>query len=501
MNPGKKDKIKKFFFRKRVIIPVALIVVIGAFVFLFHRNNNSVSVITPTVGDLTLSIQATGQVTSNTDLSLSFNKSGVIKSIRTEVGDTVSAGQILASLSQSSELAGLTQARGALAAAEARLKRTMEGATGEEVTLAQVNLDQAKLTQAILVKNAYHTLLNSIPEAVPEGGLSDYTAPTISGSYTGETEGTIKINIYATGSSSSFSVSGLTTGSGVVTTTTTQPLGNSGLYIKFPSTISNIVSNWVVTIPNKKASNYLTNYNAYQSALQESQSTIDKLSAELALKKAQARPSDVELGQADVLSAEGGLQAAQALYEDTIIRAPASGTVTKVAIKYGELADIKKPSIIIQDITHLYIESDINESNIAQVKVGQSIDLTFDALGKNKKFTGQVVHVDPSSVTTEGIVNYKIKVSINEKDVQIRPGMNAEIVITVDTKPNVIAVPKAAVTTVEGKSYVNLITDEKSKKYIKHEVTTSGFVGDGNLMEITHGLSASQKIALNASKK
>ncbi len=187
------------------------------------------------------------------------------------------------------------------------------------------------------------------------------------------------------------------------------------------------------------------------------------------------------------------------MYEDSIIRAPTNGTITKVDIKYGELSVVGKSAIVLQDVGNLYVEADINESNISNLKLGQNADITIDAL-TGSKFTGVISHIDPSSVSTDGIVNYKIKVSIIERDVNIRPGMNAEISILVASKPDVLAIPKATVLERNGKTFVYVIINEKNKKYKEIEISL-GMKGDGSMVEIVSGLSQGDKIALVAPKK
>lgn len=507
------QQFKKFALRKRVIIPFVLVLIIVFFTISSKANSTSVAVVSPSYGKVSSTISSTGQVVSNTDLSLSFNKQGIVKSVKVNVGDKVKKGQVLANIDQAKEWASVMQARGALSGAKARLARTIEGATNAEINLARVSLENAKRdyentkkTQETLVSNAYNSLLNSYPQAIPQGGVSDYTAPVISGNYKLKQEGTITISTFSTGSGKVFSVSGLTSGTGYVTSTTPQSIGDSGLYITFPQSESQASTNWTITIPNTKASNYLTNYNAYQNALSNqtqalssSQALIDSREAELEIKLAKARTSDIDLASSEVVSAEGSLANAQALYEDTIIRAPSDGTITRVDIKYGELAEANKPSIVLQDIENLYIESLINESNIAVLRVGLPVSITLDALGKEIKFTGSISQIDPSSDTTDGVVNYKIKISINEKDPNIRPGMNSEVLVLVKEKEDVLALPKASLVYKDGKYFVNIITNEKRKKYIEKEITI-GEVYDGNNTEILSDLSRNDKVAIVTQK-
>ncbi len=486
--------VKKYYKKKRFW---AILIIVSIFIFVSLKPDaptESIALDQARFVDLKQTVLATGQVTSNTDLDLSFNSTGIVKALKVKVGDSVKKGDILATIDQGSVLATLTQARGALAAAQARYKKVTEGS---DVALAEIALEQARITENTLVENAYQRLLNSTPEALPQNGSNDYNPPTISGTYSLGKEGTILLKTYASGSESgySFNLSGLVSGSGNVTTTTPQPLGNSGLYIRFPATNNGEITEWVITIPNKKASDYLTNYNAHQEAVTHARSSIDQKTADLALKKAQAAGSDIDLARADIISAQGQVQAAQAKYEDTVIRAPADGTITNIDIKLGELSESQKPIITLQDVSNLYVEAKINESSIANLKLGQKVTMTFDAFGSGRTFEGSVVHIDPGATTTDGIVNYKIKSSIASLDPAIRAGMNADINILTAEKSHVLVIPKAALFMEGGTMYVNVVTDKKRKKYEKEAVQT-GLTGDGNLIEITSLLSEGQDIAI-----
>lgn len=505
------SQIKPYFKKKRVLIPLVLVLIFIGFKVFGNNSNENVAIINPTFGVLKKTVQATGQITSNTDLELSFNKQGTVRSIKVAVGDKVRGGQVLASLESGSLYADVLSAQAGLASAQAKLKKVLEGATSEEIELAKVALKNAEtaynaevLKQNTLVENAYQDFLNSTPEAINMSTGSSITAPTISGTYVLGKEGEIVVNVYNSSGGANFSTSGLITSSNSISTGVAQAIGNSGLYITFASG-STSSTNWVISIPNKKASDYLTNLNAYNSAIRTKDtaisaalSLVEQRKAELAVKQALARPSEIELAKAEVLSAEANLQKAQAIYEDGVIRAPASGTITRVSVKFGEQIEAGKSAITLQDIENLYVESDINENNISNLTLNQNVEVAVDAL-PDKKFTGTVSSIDISSEATDGVVNYKIKVALLDKDINIRPGMNAEINILISTKENVLSIPEAATFTRDAKTFVNVIINEKRKKYVEREISV-GAKGDGNMIEVISGLLATEKIALITKK-
>lgn len=456
--------------------------------------------------DYKLTVLPTGKVTSQTDLNLSFKASDTISSIRVKVGDQVKKGQILATLNNGDELGSLTQAQGGYRSAQAAYDRVLEGATNEEVALAQVNYDNAlrdlentKRQQSILVSSAKRTMLSSglvASSTTVTSGASSSSGPVISGTYRGE-EDIYTINVYSTGNGLTFSANAANdSGTGVVNTSAPTALGTKGLYIQFPSNFNDSGLAWKVSIPNTQSALYVANSNAYQNALESEKNTVASAEslvatrlAELNLKKSSARPADLDLRQADIVSAQGRLQTAQALYENTILRAPADGTITKVDAKVGELAQPQKEIMVLQDVTHLYLEAKVNETSISKLVLGQQVDFTLDAFGKDKIFKGTIIHIDPSATVTDGIVNYKINVSITDQtDVSIKPGMNADMVIYIREIPTSIAIPKAAITTKDSVSTVRTLVSIKNKLKIQEQTISLGEEVDGNKVIIKSGL-------------
>lgn len=491
----------KLFFQKNIKRKRTWVIIILVLVFIFYIFFKTPSSVANTVtdiakvSDLKQTVLATGQVVSSTDLNLSFNGAGTVKSIKVKVGDKVKAGQVLASLDSGAELAALTSARGALAGAQARLKRTIEGASNEEIALSEVTLNQTKLTQETLVNNAYQNLLNSTLEAVPKDGTSDYVGPVISGTYNLGKEGIINLASYYSSGGTSFTASGLTSGSGISNTIIAQPIGDSGLYIRFPSNTNINVNDWVINIPNKKAANYLANYNAYQSTLAQAKFAIDQRTAELAIKKSKARGSDIDLANADILSAEGQVQSALSRYNNTIITAPADGTITSIDIKIGEQASIQKTAIVLQDVSNIYLETNINEANIANLSVGMPVDITYDSFSSDKIYTGNITKIDPSSTLVSGVVNYKVTVS-TEQLPELRPGMTANMTIKVKEKANVLSIPsRSIVKDDKGNQTLRVITNTRTKKYKTVPITT-GTEGDGGVVEVLSGLTSGEEFVI-----
>jgi HlyD family secretion protein len=437
----------------------------------FHKGNTTGDSVVETARRQTLvrSISASGSVVSSTDLSLGFEQSKMISSIRVYVGQKVKKGDILASLSNGNERAALSSAKGALLAAQARYKKVLEGSSSQEVRLAQVQLDNAK-----------RTLLSSGLVAKPEDP-SDTIAPTISGTYTG-TEGIYRIELN-TLAQNTLEYGGLETGTIRVTEGVPQKLGTKGLYVQFAPTTLKQISNgtmWTISIPNVESESYVAN-----------KALVDEKEASLAITQATARQPDIDAALADVITAQAGVDTANATLEKTILRAPADGTITAVNVKIGEIAQVGTDAVALQDVSNLYLEANVNESSIKSVALGQPVTVTFDAF-PGDTYYASVSSIDPAATIENNVVNYKIKALLTDTDA-IRPGMTANMVVKTAEVADVLVLPARVITTKDGVQTVALITDERRNRTVERTVTT-GLKGDGDLVEIQTGLTDGDRV-------
>jgi RND family efflux transporter MFP subunit len=209
------------------------------------------------------------------------------------------------------------------------------------------------------------------------------------------------------------------------------------------------------------------------------------------VKRANARQSDVDLALADILTAQAAVDAANAALEKTIIRAPADGTVTRIDIHVGDLVEANKPVIVVQDVSNMYIEAEVNESNVASVSIGQSVTVTYDAL-TGQTFNATVSSVDLSPTVNDGIVNYKLTALITDI-ASVKTGMTANLSIQTAYKPEVLVIPDRVITETDGAKTVEVYTDERRGKTEMRTITT-GLRGDGGLIEVISGLTEGERI-------
>jgi len=488
-----KNKIIKILEKPKIIIPITFTIslLIGVLVFMFAGRAPEITVDYKNTDNSFLSNGSLQNFKDGEDISLAFPKSGRISNVFVKSGDSVKKGQILAELASIDAKGAVSQASGALDIAKANYEKILNGATGADIDVlkaavskAQNNLDKTTSTQETLVKNAYFNLLNSTPEATPKNGTSDYVAPIISGNYNLGKEGTINLTSYYSQGGTAFTTTGLVDGSGTGNAIISQPIGNSGLYIKFPSTTNINVNDWIIEIPNKKASNYLTNLNAYQLALE----TRNK-----AIYDAEASVGDTgssSIADAQIIQAQSSIDSISARISNSKIVAPISGVVTQFDAKVGQLASQNTSLISIMSSGGYEVDSGVSETDIGKISVGNKVSMTLDAF-PNETFIGSVFYIAPAETNTAGVISYQVKISFDKMDSRLKSGLTANINIQTKHKDNILILPQYAILQNDIGTFIETV-DEKGK--ITQSPIQLGITDQKGNVEIISGVTQGEQV-------
>ncbi len=495
---------KKYVLTAVVIIAIAILMLVVR-----SQKDTPYDLAVVRVDSIAEHISASGKVEPPTKIDLHFKNSGQLTSVAVAIGDTVESGQLLAMQDTTHLDAQVLETKSSIDVQRAKLNQMIAGSLPEEIALAEVAFENAKRnyedvlrTQDNLVQVAYTKVLNSTFEARPVDEDSDDTPPTISGTYALGREGIITVTSYYSSGGISFKVSGLTNGSGSGNTVVPEPLGDSGLYIIFPSSTRIENNDWVIEIPNKKAPDYLTNQTAYETAMQTRQSAltaaqtlVDQKRAELALKKSEIRPVDIAVFQAQITQAEASLQKTLAERNYLMLTAPQSGVVTDVVGEIGETVRPEQTVISLSSGDTLQIRLNVVEDSIVNVRVGQKATITFDAL-KNETFSGTVVSINPAETIIGGAVYYETIVALDTLSERFRSGMTANVQIQTATATETLVVPQSAVEITPTQAKVLVLTDGK----VEERVVTTGLRDGNGQIEIVSGLTEGEQVVIAKNK-
>ena len=131
----------------------------------------------------------------------------------------------------------------------------------------------------------------------------------------------------------------------------------------------------------------------------------------------------------------------------TVIRSPVDGTVINRQVDVGQTvaASFQTPTLfqIGKDLTRMQIDSTVSEADIGQVKVGQPVKFLVDAF-PDANYSGAVRQVRLNARTEQNVVTYNVVVDVANPDLALMPGMTANLRVEVETRPDVLRVPTAA---------------------------------------------------------
>ncbi|MDP2649158.1 MAG: efflux RND transporter periplasmic adaptor subunit, partial [bacterium] len=221
--------------------------------------------------------------------------------------------------------------------------------------------------------------------------------------------------------------------------------------------------------------------------------TVQQLEAALALKRAGSSEQDIRAQEASVAAALADLGSARVQLAKTVLRAPFSGTVTDMDAKVGQIVSPNTPVVSMISNGVFEIESFIPEVDIAQIELGDSASTTLDAYGPDVYFAARVIAIDPAQTTVNGVSTYKTTLRFTKADLRIRSGMTANVIITTRNIPDTISVPRGAVFTKNGVSYVQV---REGGAIVDREVEMGESSPIGNV-RIISGLYAGEEVILN----
>ena len=174
-------------------------------------------------------------------------------------------------------------------------------------------------------------------------------------------------------------------------------------------------------------------------------------------------------------NAQSNLDTTTDNYENYTITAPISGTVTTKNVNAGENVQNGNSATalaVIYDLSEVTFEMNIDELDISNVKVGQTVEVTADAF-EDQTFEGTVTKVSMEGTAANGVTYYPVTVTMTEYG-GLLPGMNVTGVIILDEAEDALAIPVDALQR-GNKVYVKDSTTSK-----KAEASTQGVAAAGD---------------------
>lgn len=514
--------------------------------------------ITVRYGEILEQVSATGTVAPASQIDLGFTSSGRVTVLPVKTGDRVTAGQLLISLDTSDLNFQAQSYQAALEIAQAKLAQLLAGSSAEDIALAettvvnaQKSLDDAKksLTDAETkadndLKEDYEDIQRTLDTSLLTGSNSlttnsdtlnatkllgvlsvldsqalvdaknlknlaeiDYNEAKSAVEQSKASSNQEEIDQAAQNLkkalNSAYTALGRTYDA--LQATITSPTLSQTDLDTYKSNISTARTNVNTAITNivtdeqaiasQKITNQ-TNVNTAETSVNVAEGELNSAKDKLAIKKAPPREADIELYQAQVKQAQANLNQIKNQIAQKVFVAPIDGVITDVKMELGEMATANQAVVAMNSLADFEIKSDIAESEIAKIALGNSAKITFDAFGDEEIWSGKVVKIDPAQTVVQGVVYYKTTIGLSSADSRIKPGMTANLEIETARQNNVLIVPTRAVKESNGKKLVKILIGEEIKEI---EVKT-GLKNTEGEIEIVSGLKEGDEIVIEKKK-
>jgi multidrug efflux pump subunit AcrA (membrane-fusion protein) len=137
-------------------------------------------------------------------------------------------------------------------------------------------------------------------------------------------------------------------------------------------------------------------------------------------------PDALELAQARLKNAQDQAEAARSNLVNLQLKAPIAGTVSQVNTHSGEWVIPGQPVLSLADLDHLRIETtDLSERDVPKIAIGQPVTILVEALDQN--VAGHVIQIAPLADTLGGDVVYKTTIDLDKPTPGLRAGMSVEV--------------------------------------------------------------------------
>jgi len=229
--------------------------------------------------------------------------------------------------------------------------------------------------------------------------------------------------------------------------------------------------------------------NTAKNAVKSAEGALKQAQDQLALKTAKPSYSEISLYEAQVREAQANVDLIESQISDSVLVAPQSGVITEINGEVGETITSAVDFISMIASENFKIKANISEVDIAKVKVGDKVEITFDAFGPNKKFAGSVAEIDPAQTEISGVIYYKTTTIFAGNSEVIKPGMTANLDIITAQKNNVTVIPFQALKEKNKQKYVQVLENG----ILRDVFVEVGLKGDVNV-EVLSGLTGGERV-------
>lgn len=214
--------------------------------------------------------------------------------------------------------------------------------------------------------------------------------------------------------------------------------------------------------------------------------------AEAALEIVKSGPSALQEPLATLGPEMVRLERARQNVENTRLVAMSDGVVTTLYHQAGEHANPGTPVIALTDVTVLEAEVNLDETDVVRIATGMVVVVTVDAF-PGMEVSGKVIEIAPTAAVQSGVVLYPVTVRLNSTELPLRSGMTVSVTFPIEQRTNTLLVPFRAIETEGSQAYVTRVAASRSERV----AVTLGLITDTQV-EILSGLNEGNVVTVYA---
>ena len=408
--------------KRRLPLVFAVVTLAGAGSFWMWGNNASAAeYLTARVerGNLRNTVTATGAVQAVTTVQVGSQASGTISALYADFNSAVKKGQVIAQLDPSTAQAQVSQARANLEQAQAGLQQARAGlvASRAGVSSSRAGVSDAQAKASAAGSTAQNQLAGV---ASAEANVSVLKAQLDdAASVLRQEESLLR--------------------SGVISQ---RQLETAQTALKTAQARYNQALAQLNQAKLSERSAASAGQAQAAAQIQQSQSQVEQSQAQVGQAQAQ-----VLNAQAQVEQARAALQLTEVNLAHTTIRSPIDGVVVSRDVDVGQTvaASLSAPTLftIAQDLTQMQVIANIDQADIGLVEQAKGVRFDVDAF-PGQEFTGAIQQIRLNPVNAQNVVTYNVVIDVKNPEQKLKPGMTANLTITIDERANVVKVPNAA---------------------------------------------------------
>lgn len=186
----------------------------------------------------------------------------------------------------------------------------------------------------------------------------------------------------------------------------------------------------------------LAEQSSASAGIAQSQAAVEQSQAQV-----QQSQASVQQAAAQVQQAQAALNMAEVNLSHTTITSPIDGVVVSRDVNVGQTvaASLSAPTLftIANDLTQMQVIANIDQADIGLVEQAKSVKFTVDAF-PGKDFDGKIAEMRLNPVNVQNVVTYNVVINVENPEQKLKPGMTANLTITIDERNDVLKVPNAA---------------------------------------------------------